>query len=341
MRNRCTIVTRIYTSDGLVGECYNGDSDDEQRAICGVLGELATKLVGMSAWNVEACWQSMFSATEDILRDRRVILQAIACIDSALADVIGKATGQPLRRLWGGHHDELPLMVIAGYYSDDPHAIENDVAAFRQLDITACKFKVGGRAPKEDAARVQLLRQLVGESFTIAVDANQAYDLAAAVEFAQLCEGCNLAWFEEPCKWWNDRLAMRDVRMITGVPVSAGQSEVSASGARDLMVTGSIDICNLDASWVGGPTVWRKVAGMASAFGIRMGHHEEPQISGQLLGSISSGGFVECFLPERDPIFWNLITNRGTVRDGLYRLPDDPGWGLTLDEGIVKRYRSD
>jgi L-alanine-DL-glutamate epimerase-like enolase superfamily enzyme len=134
---------------------------------------------------------------------------------------------------------------------------------------------------------------------------------------------------------------MRDVRMMTGVPVTAGQSETTPAGVKDLMIKGAIDFCNFDASWSGGPTQWRRVAGMASIFGVRMAHHEEPQISAHLLGSVSHGTYVETFLPERDPIFWNMIANREAVKDGLYSVPEAPGWGLVLDEDWIARYRAD
>ena len=71
------------------------------------------------------------------------------------------------------------------------------------------------------------------------------------------------------------------------------------------MVEGAIDVCNFDAPWSGGPTEWRRVAGMALAFDVQMAHHEEPQIASHLLASIPHGTFAECFHPDRDPIWWN------------------------------------
>ena len=91
-------------------------------------------------------------------------------------------------------------------------------------------------------------------------------------------DGLNVRWFEEPCRWHNDKRALRDVRMRGGIPVCAGQSEYTPSGCRDLMETGSIDVCNFDASWSGGPTVWRRTAAIAHAYDVQMGHHEEPQV---------------------------------------------------------------
>jgi L-alanine-DL-glutamate epimerase-like enolase superfamily enzyme len=77
---------------------------------------------------------------------------------------------------------------------------------------------------------------------------------------------------------------------------------------------------------------------MAIAFGVAMAHHEEPQISAHLLASIPHGTYVECFHPERDPLFWELIANRPAIRGGLYPVPPGPGFGLVLDESTIRRY---
>lgn len=339
MRNRCTIVTRIRTREGLTGESYNGDADEEQAVIVRIIDEEIQPLLrGCDGWNVESCWQKMLPVTFNILRDRTLALQAMACVDSALWDLIGKAVGQPLVRLWGGYTETLPIVVIAGYYSDEPLAIEREAERYRELGLAGCKFKVGGRSPHADASRVRRLRQAVGPDFIITVDANQGYGLWDAIAFGRLVSDCELTWFEEPCQWLNDRRCMRDVRVMTGIPVAAGQSETTPAGVRDLIADGAIDVCNFDASWSGGPTEWRRIAGLASAFGVRMAHHEEPQISAHLLGSISHGTYVECFLPERDPLFWQLITNRGEIKNGRYPIPQGPGLGLMLDESLIAKY---
>ena len=105
------------------------------------------------------------------------------------------------------------------------------------------------------------------------------------------------------------------------------------------MVDGAIDVCNFDASWAGGPTQWRRVAALATAFNVQMAHHEEPQISAHLLASAPHGTYVECFHPDRDPLFWSLIANRPAIRDGLYPVPSGPGFGITLDAAYVERHR--
>ena len=163
------------------------------------------------------------------------------------------------------------------------------------------------------------------------MDANQGYTLAQAVEFVRRVADLDLRWFEEPCRWTNDRRWMRDVSYQGGVAVCAGQSETTLAGLRDLVVDGAIDVSTFDASWAGGPTIWRKAAGLCAAFGVQLGHHEEPQVSSHLLASVPDHTFTECFDEERDPFFWRLTDMSTRIAGGRYRLPDRPGFGIELD----------
>ena len=109
MTHRSTIVTRIRTEEGIVGEAYCGDEDAGLLEIDAILRtEIAPRLIGEDAFRVERCWELARPATFDILRDRRLGLVATACVDAAIWDAIGKALGQPLHRLWGGYRDSLP-----------------------------------------------------------------------------------------------------------------------------------------------------------------------------------------------------------------------------------------
>jgi D-galactarolactone cycloisomerase len=339
MTHRSTIVTRVFTEEGIVGEAYAGDEDAGLLEIEAIIrDEIAPKLVGADAMAIERCWELARPATFDILRDRRLGLVACACIDAALWDAVGKALGQPLWRLWGGYRNELPMISIGGYY-DSPVSIAEEVADLQERGLAGMKFKVGGLDPATDADRFRQAREAAGPDFILAADGNQGFTRDAAIEFARRVDGLDLYWFEEPCRWHNDRRAMRDVRNMAGVRICAGQSEFSAGGCRDLMVDGVVDFCNFDASWSGGPTEWRRVAAMALAFDVQMAHHEEPQISSHLLASIPHGSFVECFHPDRDPIWWNLVANRPPLVDGRITLSDEPGLGWELDLDYIEHHR--
>jgi len=60
MDNRCTIVTRLSTADGIVSEVYTGDTDAEQALIVGIIhDELAPAVLGRSATDPEGAWRAM------------------------------------------------------------------------------------------------------------------------------------------------------------------------------------------------------------------------------------------------------------------------------------------
>ncbi len=340
MTHRATVITRVHTDEGVVGEAYAGDEDAGLADIVRIVhDEIEPHLVGWDAFAVERCWALARPATYDILRDRRLGLVACAGVDTAIWDAIGKRLGQPLWRLWGGYRDRLQMISIGGYYGAGDDGIRAEIRELKELGLAGLKFKVGGRRPEEDAARFRVARAAAGPDFILAADANQGWSSSEAIRFARLVADSDLAWFEEPCRWANDRRAMRDVRYSAGVRVCAGQSEYSAAGCRDLMAEGSIDICNFDASWSGGPTEWRRAAAVAFTYDVTMGHHEEPQVASHLLASVPHGGYVECFHPDRDPIWWNLVINRPQLRDGWLELPHGPGLGWELDLDYVERHR--
>lgn len=342
MQNRCTIITRILTHQGVVGEVYTGDTDAEQAAIRRIIHEeLTPALIGMDVFNVEGCWEAMKPATYDILRDRAVVMQAIAALDTAIWDTLGKALEMPLYRLWGGFTHQLPLIAIGGYYGQTRDELAQEVADYVRYGVIGMKFKIGGKTPQEDLERLKIALDAAGPDFHFMVDANQGYDLHEAIQFVRLAQeaGFHLRWFEEPVRWYNDRRWLRDVRLTTGVPVTAGQSEHRIDTVRDLLVSGSVDFCNFDSSWGGGPTIWRRVAAVAAANGVRMAHHEEAQIAGHLLGSIAHGSYVECFHRQRDPIFWEIQVEPPAIHNGLYTLSDRPGFGIQINRDYVARYR--
>lgn len=341
MSHRCTIITRVYTHCGIVGECYNGDEFEGQKAVLETLHDLAPLMIGSSAMEVERCWDLMLGPTYNILGDRNAAIQAQSCLDSAIWDAFGKALNQPLYRVWGGHKTHLPVIAIAGYYGENRTLDDytNEMRQLREAGIGGCKFKVGGRSPREDAQRVRAAFQAADAAFRICVDANQGWTLQDAIEFGKEVSDLDILWFEEPCRWYDDRRSMAVLRSTAAIPITAGQSERSRAGCRDLMMDGAIDYCNFDASWGGGPTEWRRVAAMARCFSVTMAHHEEPQIAAHLLASISNSGYLEVFHVDRDPLFYELIENRNPFKAGMYEVPTGPGWGFQLAEDVIKKYR--
>jgi L-alanine-DL-glutamate epimerase-like enolase superfamily enzyme len=342
MSERATIITRLITEEGIVGEAYAADEANTLGDIYRVLTrEIAPLLVGADAFAFERCWELCAPVTYDQLRDRRIGLVALASVDLAIWDAIGKALNQPLWRLWGGYRNNLPVNIIGGYNGSDLERIRDEVQGWRGMGYRGCKFKVGGIPIERDAERIAAARDAAGDDFVLTIDANQGYTLHSALELCRMVRDLDIRWFEEPCVWANDARDMREVRSRGGIPVCAGQSEHSPRGCQDLMETGAIDVCNFDASWSGGYTNWRRMAAAAHLYSVELGHHEEPQIAAHLLASQPHGTYVEVFHPDRDPIWWNLIANRPELVDGHLWLSEEPGFGWALDESYIKRYRVD
>src|SRR5687768_15962272 len=86
---RCTIVTRLSTTDGLTSEVYNGDNREHGSEIVRlVTDELFPLVKGLSIFDVERIWEKMF-ALSHTARDRKTLLEAIACLDCAVWDLTG------------------------------------------------------------------------------------------------------------------------------------------------------------------------------------------------------------------------------------------------------------
>ena len=342
--SRNTIVTRIRTSGGLASEVYNGDNRAHGGDIARIImDELAPLLLGRDARHIERLWAEMFQLTVPN-RDRKQVMEAIACVDTALWDLLGKSLGAPVATLLGGFAERLPIIAIAAYYEDGKTLADlgREMAWLRERGMAGCKVKVGGLSAEADAARVAACRDGGGADFIIAVDANRGWPVGEAVKFARLIERYDIRWFEEPCHWYDDAAGMAEVRRLTTIPINAGQSEISSHGVRRLIAAEAVDLVNFDASEGGGVTEWRRAAGMCAVHGIEMAHHEEPQIAAHLLAAVPHGTYVECFPdPERDPLWASFIKNRAPIAHGVIDVPRGPGFGLELDWDLVARCRLD
>jgi L-alanine-DL-glutamate epimerase-like enolase superfamily enzyme len=352
--NRNTLITRVHTDQGIVGEVFGGDEDRTQAEIVSLIrNELAPLLVGEDARDIERLWEKMFSHRVDLgnrslhvldLHNHAIVMQAIAAIDMALWDALGKLYNVPLYKLLGGYCDRVPVIAIGGYYESgkDQAGLRDEMRYYRELGMAGVKMKVGRVSVAEDIERVRAVREEVGDLFVIACDANQAWTPQQAIEFCRGVEPFNIRWIEEPVRWYDQLEGLRLVREQTMIPVNAGQGEISRFGCRDLVVHGRVNILNVDVTLVGGVTEWRRIAGMASMFNVQMAHHEESQVALHLLASIPHSLYVEIFPNiKRDPMWFELPVERPQIRDGYMELPNGPGLGMALNEEIIARYRID
>lgn len=352
--SRYTLVVETELESGVMGKTFGGDEERYQKEIVSCInGPFRKLLLGQNVFDFEANWDAMFHcdsldlANRGIhtldLANKSIIMQAIAAVDISLWDAAGKTNGLPLYRMLGGYRDRVPVIVIGGYYEDGKGEKElaEEVRCYRAAQLAGIKLKVGRLSPKDDAERVRFAREVAGEDFIVCCDANQAWTADEAIEFCRHVQGLNVRWLEEPVVWYDQLQGLARVRMQGGIPVNAGQGEISRFGCRDLIQAGAVDILNVDATIAGGITEWRRIAGMASSVGIGMAHHEEPQVAVHLLSSIPHGLYVEIFAdPARDPMWFELPVERPGIRDGYMKAPDGAGLGIDLNQNVIERFRA-
>ena len=349
--SRNTLVTEVWTDTGVVGRAFGGDEWRYQNEIVQVIVDhFKPILVGEDIRDVEKLWEAMFTAKLDLgnrsihtidLANKAIQMQAIAGVDIAIWDALGKALNSPVYRLLGGFKDKVPVVGIGGYYKQgkgDRELIE-EMIGYREMGLSGVKMKVGRANVEEDLRRVRMVREAVGPDFVIACDANQAWTPDQAIHFGRLAENLDLKWLEEPVQWYDQIEGNRRVRQAIHIPISAGQGEISRFGCRDLVMNEAVDILNVDVTIAGGITEWRKIAGMAGMFGIGMGHHEEPQVAIQLLAAVPNGLFVEIFPDrDRDPMWYELPVRQPVIKNGYMEVPQGSGLGIELNSDIINKY---
>lgn len=351
--SRNTIVTRVELDNGIAGETFGGDEVEYQADVCRIVNTIyGPLLAGRDARDLEAHWEAMWQQRVDLdyrgihtldLAKHCVLAQAVAAVDIALWDALGKALGQPVFKLLGGWRDRVPVLAIGGYImaGTKPADLETEIRGYKAKQILGMKLKVGKLSVEEDIARTRLARKVGGPKFHLCVDANQSWTVAQAVQFARGVRDLGLAWLEEPVRWHDQIEGNARVR-AEGIPVTAGQGEISRHGCRDLAVRGAVDILNVDATIAAGVTEWRRIAGMAACLGLGLAHHEEPQVALHLLASVPNGLCVEIFPnPLRDPMWFDLPRRHPKINRGFMELPDEPGFGLPLRPDTIAKWRRD
>ncbi len=318
MRNRSTIITRVVTREGIVGEAYAGDEDSTLAQIVSiVLDEIAPRLVGQDGFSIERCWELGYPVTYDQLRDRRVGLVALASVDLALWDAIGKAVGRPLWQLWGGYRDTIPVNIIGGYYGRDLHGIRDEVTDWRGRGFRGCKFKIGGQGPRVDAARVEVAREAGGDDFVITIDANQGYTRGSG---DRLSASVLVIWTSGGSRSHASGVTTRATcatsARVAGFRSARGRASSRPRAAATSWSRGrSTSAISTPRGRVATPTggAWPRPR---ISISVELAHHEEPQVAAHLLASQPHGTYVEVFHPDRDPIWWQMIANRPELQDG-------------------------
>ena len=340
------ILVRLQTDSGLEGIGIATSYTPIEAAIHAFRTGIGELVLGADALAPERLYQKLFALTwqrraHEKGWSREAIVRISAAVDIALWDIVGKAAGLPLYRLFGGYRNEVPCYVTCAYYRDGKTLSElrDEMQMLKAQGHTGFKAKAGGLPLAEDIERLALVREVIGEDRDLMVDANRAWDLATAIEGARLLEPLKPRWLEEPVRWADDRRELKLLARETRIPLSAGESELTSAGCRALLEEQAIQILQFDCTMMGGFTEGRKLAALAELNHVQVAPHHDCFIHAHIVAASPAGAIVESFTdPERDPLQAELFEDPPKIAKGMLTLKEQPGLGLTLSDAALKKF---
>jgi L-alanine-DL-glutamate epimerase-like enolase superfamily enzyme len=328
-------IVKIETDEGVTGIGLGATSDMAQAAI----DYFRPLLIGEDALAVERIWHKLW--VPKLVGRRGMTTRAISAIDIALWDLRAKVAGMPLYKLLGGYRDRVPTYIAGGYYEEGKGLAElaDEMHENVAMGARAIKMKVGALSLREDAERVRVVREAIGPHVKLMVDANCAYKLYEAIQFARRIEEYDPFWFEEPLPP-DDYEGHKRLADSTTIPIATGENEYTRYGFRDLIQQKAVAILNTDALICGGITEFMKITALAQAYDIDIAPHGPQEVHVHLVAAIANGLILEFYRDTVDPM-WGKVYHH-TLRlneDGTVSPPDVPGIGIEPQMETLAPYR--
>ena len=277
----------------------------------------------------------------------------ISSLEIALWDLIGKAAGQPLYKLWGAAKDRVPAYASMIQLST-PEERARMASQLKSQGWKAIKLRAHYQTLKEDVQLVEAVRKAVGNDMEIMIDANQAqsagtwqpgvmWDFRRAIETARELERLNCYWLEEPrLRYSFDELA--ELNRLVGIPIAGGENNRGVHEYRWMLEQNVFDILQPDIMVADGVTGFREIGELAKA------HHKRviPHHGGGNLGTIAQlhaiaswphSPWIEILHDPPVAAYTNgfaMMENAPVVdKEGYMKLPEGPGLGVTINKDMI------
>ncbi len=341
--NRCTLL-KITTDDNLVGYSAGMAMEEEREGLGSLLGQY---LIGQDVEKLDEVRQ--------LLREASYLGWRNNWIEAAFWDLIGKKEGKPVYALLGGEGGRIPAYCSTGEVHDPKQRAE-EVLALREMGFKIVKLRVHDDDLEKDIEQVKVVREAVGESMEIGVDANQGWpvtiidkpaiwDLERATRFAEACEEFNVSWLEEPLDMYAfDEMA--ELRRRTKTPIAGGELTPGWHEHKIMFEKGSLDIYQPDAVFCGIDTAV-KIMREANRQNLRFKPHTWTNGVGFAINLQ-----IAAANPAREPIefpyeppAWIPQYRDGILaepfmidKEGFVTVPDKPGLGFEIDEDALSRF---
>lgn len=227
-----TPIVRITDAEGVTGTGYSDTIGTGGPAVISLLARtLAPRLIGREAEEIEGIWRDLLFTTHATAVGAITSI-ALAAIDTALWDLRCRRAGLPLWRMAGGAKASVALYTTeGGWLHLSPEALAEDARAARASGFAGSKVKIGKPSLSEDRARLNAVREAVGEDFQILTDANQGFALAETLRRADMLAALDIGWFEEPMPA-DDIGAHAVLARHSRVPIAVGESFMRSASSR-------------------------------------------------------------------------------------------------------------
>jgi L-alanine-DL-glutamate epimerase-like enolase superfamily enzyme len=288
--------------------------------------EVAETMIGEDPNDIAKLYNKLLWAGASVGRSG-VATQALAALDIALYDLKSKRAGLPLAKFLGAHRDSVRTYnTSGGFLNASIEEVKERASRSLEEGIGGIKIKVGLPDTAEDLRRVTAVREHLGGSVPMMVDANQQWDRATALRMGRKLEEFDLVWIEEPLDAY-DAEGHAALAAALDTPIATGEMLASVAEHERLIAARACDIIQPDAPRVGGITQFLRLATLADQAGLDLAPHFAMEIHLHLAAAYPREPWVEHF-DWLDPLF----NERLETRDGRMLVPNRPGLGFTFSD---------
>lgn len=335
------VLFEVGTDDGLVGLGAAHGGPEAQVAIDRFL---TPHLLGQDPTRIERL--------AGTIRDAEILGPPPYCMEVPLWDLVGKAAGMPVNRLWGGADDKVRAYCSTGELRD-PATRADDVERLVEEGFTAVKLRFHHDDPRDDVAVAEAVRARVGDAVEIMVDANQAsadpgtsghrtWDFRTALQVGRELERLGATWLEEPLPR-HDLTGLARLRdKLDGILLAGGEDNHGLHELVALLDRGCFDVLQPDAIKSETASAIRHLAALAALRGVDVVPHTWGNGPGVLVHLHLAAAMANCGWLEfpHDPPSGLTAAARDSVLvepveidgDGWVHVPERPGFGFVLDE---------
>ena len=314
----------ITTDKGIKGIGFGGPG-------CGFVIEkhLTKLLLGEDPFKVEELWDIMWRSTMYYGR-KGLVINAISAVDLALWDIIGKALEMPVYQLLGG--ETKPRIPAYCTGNDVDQHVE---FGFKRIKLAVPWGPADGRdGLKKNVELVRKTREALGPDGDIMLDCYMALDVPYAIKLAKAVSEFHVLWMEEPVPPDLPDAYRRIKDAVPEMLITGGEHEFTRYGFRDLIEKKAVDILQPDIYRAGGLSELKKIAAMASAYGLPVIPHGVGAPTYHFVISTHNcprAEFVDIFAQGGRPI----LRGEPVPDNGFVELSGAPGFGYDLDEEVI------